>query len=328
MLDDLLGSLTFDPLAFSRMEPRKQLEQLRGVVKLDVDIDALDAANKVDYEARTEANRAAKTLRAQAEAIQVTPGTPDKPIDTQALLDELQRAGDANGQLAIRRERREQRAAQARQLRDAAKAAEATIADLERQLQDHRARLTTTVEDAEAIEHQLASAEPLPPPADLSSLRADLDRANLVNAAVANRMRRSEIETKAAQHEAESERLTTEMDGRAKHRSDAIAAAGMPVQGLSFGEGEVLYNGIPFAQASSAEQLRVSIAIAMAANPKLRVMRIKDGSLLDENGLRMVAEMATSEDFQVWIEQVDTTGRVGIVMEDGAVRGTELSEAA
>src|SRR3990167_10791645 len=35
MLDKLVGTLTFDPLAFSRMEPRKQLEVLKKLVGLD-----------------------------------------------------------------------------------------------------------------------------------------------------------------------------------------------------------------------------------------------------------------------------------------------------
>lgn len=57
----------------------------------------------------------------------------------------------------------------------------------------------------------------------------------------------------------------------------------------------------------------------MAANPKLRVLRIRDGSLLDKKSLGLIAAMADDQDFQVWIEAVDTTGKVGIFMEDGAV---------
>ena len=102
-------------------------------------------------------------------------------------------------------------------------------------------------------------------------------------------------------------------------RAAAITAAQMPIEGISFGEGEVLFNGLPFVQSSSAQQLRVSVAIAMAANPKLRVLRIKDGSLLDESNLALIAEMAERDDYQVWIERVDASGKVGIVMEDGAV---------
>jgi hypothetical protein len=86
----------------------------------------------------------------------------------------------------------------------------------------------------------------------------------------------------------------------------------------------VTYRGLPFDQASSAEQLRVSVAIAMAAHPKLRVLRIKDGSLLDERSLAMLEEMAEAADYQVWVERVDTSGAVGIVMEDGAIVANHL----
>ena len=42
MLDSLLGELAFDPLAFAQMESKAQLETLRRMVPLSVDIDALD----------------------------------------------------------------------------------------------------------------------------------------------------------------------------------------------------------------------------------------------------------------------------------------------
>jgi hypothetical protein len=90
----------------------------------------------------------------------------------------------------------------------------------------------------------------------------------------------------------------------------------------------VNYNGLPFEQGSDAEQLRVSISIAMASNPKLRVIRIRDGSLLDENGLKLVAELAHEKDYQIWIERVDTTGSIGIVMEDGEVTARKPEEEA
>ena len=115
--------------------------------------------------------------------------------------------------------------------------------------------------------------------------------------------------------------LTDAMAERTRQREAAIRNAAMPVPGLGFSAEGVTFNGLPFDQASSAEQLRVSVAIAMAANPKLRVLRIKDGSLLDENGLRMIGEMAQAEDYQVWVESVRTDGKVGIIMEDGAIAG-------
>lgn len=115
--------------------------------------------------------------------------------------------------------------------------------------------------------------------------------------------------------------ITEAMDARERAKRDAIKAAAMPVEGLGFGEGVVTYNDVPFDQASSAEQLRVSMGIAIAANPKLRVIRILDGSLLDADSMRIVSEMAKASDFQVWIELVSMDGHVGVVIEDGAVVG-------
>jgi len=146
-----------------------------------------------------------------------------------------------------------------------------------------------------------------------------LDQAKQANAKIAARERRHQIEQEAMALEGRAHIITEQMEAREKAKQDAIAAASMPVEGLGFGEGIVLYNGIPFEQASSAEQLRVSLAIAMAGNPKLRVIRIQDGSLLDDTSLAAIAQMAKDGEYQVWIERVDTSGQVGIVIDDGAV---------
>jgi hypothetical protein len=93
----------------------------------------------------------------------------------------------------------------------------------------------------------------------------------------------------------------------------------MPIEGISFDDENVLYNGIPFSQLSSAEQLKVSISMAMSMNPKLRIVRIMDGSLLDNSSMKTVKEMADTNDFQIWIEKVDESGKIGIYIEDGEI---------
>ena len=98
-----------------------------------------------------------------------------------------------------------------------------------------------------------------------------------------------------------------------------MAAAAFPVVGLGFNDNGVTFNGVPFSQASSAEQLRVSVAMGLALNPTLRVVLIRDGSLLDDDSLAMVATMAAEKDSQVWIERVGHGEETSVVIEDGAV---------
>jgi len=64
----------------------------------------------------------------------------------------------------------------------------------------------------------------------------------------------------------------------------------------------------------------VSAAIGMALNPRLKVMRIQDGSLLDGENLETLAEMARAKGFQIWIERVGGGDPGAIVIEDGSVQ--------
>ena len=109
-------------------------------------------------------------------------------------------------------------------------------------------------------------------------------------------------------------------DSRERRRV-AIAGAALPVPELAFNElgDALLYNGIPFSQASSSEKLRAAMGLAIAQNPELRVIHLRDGSLFDTDSLFTVAEVAAEHDFQVWVEKVDETGQVGIVIEDGTI---------
>jgi hypothetical protein len=87
----------------------------------------------------------------------------------------------------------------------------------------------------------------------------------------------------------------------------------------------LLIDSIPFDQKSSAEQLRISTQLAMAFDPELRVIYVKDGSLLDEKTLAIFQEMAKEKDYMVLVEIVGETERDGaIVMRAGnaSVRGS------
>lgn len=120
--------------------------------------------------------------------------------------------------------------------------------------------------------------------------------------------------------EGESERLSSLVDGLDSERSDLIANADLPVEGLTFDEDGISFNGVPFVQSSAAERLKVSVAMAMAMNPELRVICIRDASLLDNDSKRALIDMATEHDYQIFYEVVGDGGDVGVIIEDGMVQ--------
>lgn len=221
------------------------------------------------------------------------------------------------------------------QIRDEIERMEAAVASLRAELAtvggNRAAGVAEAIRQVEATAHsftkqadanqaQIDTAAPLPERMDPVALQTALAHARTANAGIRLRRERDRLEERAKDLEKRSAILTDAMDRREKEKADAIAQAQLPVDGLGFGAEGITLHGLPFEQASDAEQLRVSVAIAMASNAALRVIRIRDGSLLDEDGMKILAEMADKHDYQVWIEVVDSSGKVGIVLENGLVK--------
>ncbi|BCH33246.1 hypothetical protein MesoLjLc_51760 [Mesorhizobium sp. L-8-10] len=327
MLDAIVGELSFDPLAFTRMDPKKQFDQLKQFVA-GYDFDAAAKRRKEFFDQRTDVNRRTKDLTAQADGVIVPEDTPDNPVDESSLVADLEQAGAHNVSIETRKRNRE---ALQNDIGRRETMVTNTLAKIE-SLRTEIARLEEAVAaDREWIKEQqdrLAEAGPLPEPIDTAAVRATIDEARRVNALVARKRQRMDLEAKAAESAREAKKLTVQIELIDEEKAKAIAAAKMPVDGIGFGDDMVLLNGFPFDQASTAEQLRASIALTMAANPRLRILLVRDGSLLDKNSMKLLAEMAESHQFQVWVESVGQEDRPGaIIIEDGMVRG-QIAEAA
>lgn len=324
MLADLMGAIGFDPFAFVQMKPDRQAEMLMGLVPLPIDIDASIALDESDFIKRREINRDVDALAAQAAGIIIDKDLPAEAPDRSALADQLAKAADHNS--AIHREENE-RALRRRNIldrRESVRIMRERIASLRAEVERVEADAADQEEQARLNEAELEGLPPLAEPMDTDAIRTQLGEAEGLAARIAAQARRAELLTQHAARKAEADALTAAMAEREKERREALAAAKMPVEGLGFGLDEkskpvVLFGGVPFEQASSAEQLRAATAIAMAANPELRVLRIKDGALLDEDSLAMLRTMAAAEDFQLWVEVVKPGEGVGIIIEDGSV---------
>jgi energy-coupling factor transporter ATP-binding protein EcfA2 len=326
MLDSWLGKLTIDPLEFARMKPKEQFDALKGMVP-NYDFEKMAGLNRGDYDKRTDVNRSAKEATTLAQAIEIPASVPKAKVDEAALVDEIASVGEFNASIEQRKERR----AQARKEADAQLTQQQKhidrAAELRQQAADQDALAVACLNEAQAIDKKLDDAPPLPEPKDATEVRARLEKAKADNALIDRAaLRASHLET-ASRLEAEADTLTKSIESREAAKKAAIAAAKLPVDGIEFGDGAILLNGNPFDQASGAERLRTSIAIAMAGKPRIRVIRVCDGSLLDDDGIKLVAGMAEEHGYQVWVEAVDSSGKTGIVIEDGHVASTPETRA-
>lgn len=298
VIDSMLGRLSFDPLAFTRLSDREQLAALIDIVELPFDPDELDRKRRGLFDARTETGREVKRLEGQLAGMPVpADDTPDEEVSIAELAGKLSAV---------------------RALQDRHDRAAADVESAAARVDRLRAELVDATEQLADAERALAEW-PRPEDRNFVEIAERIDTAEDVNRAV--RAKRDRVAV-AEQLDAARAVYIGQTDGIAAldaERSDALAAAKFPIDGLGFTADGVTYNGVPFSQASSAEQIRVSLAMAMALNPKLRVIRIVDGSLLDDDNLALIKEAAAEHDFQVWIEKVADGSGVGVVIEDGEV---------
>jgi len=316
LLDSLVGEISFDPLAFLRMKSAEQAQLLRQLVGLDMT--AENEKRKVAYDKRTDIGREIRRLQGALEKLPEAPaGTPAEVVSVAALTIELDRRREVNAAHAAKR-------AELDGLRVKATALRENIAALERELEEQRAEFARLSEAGKALSAVVKAL------ADegLEEVRSKIATAEQTNAAVRARQEREKLQGELDTQVNESERLTVYIEQIDQVKAEAAATAKYPIDGLVITDDGVELGGVPFEQASQAQQLRTSVAIGLAMNPKLKVLLVRDGSLLDEDNLRLVAELADKAGGQVWLERVGTGKGATVLIEDGQVAPAPTGEDA
>ena len=292
-----------------RMKTADQAETLRSLVGLDTT--QLDAEKEGLFTERRELGRSIPTTPPVAEP---DPG-PEKSVGKAMLA--LTDAQDARAKHAAAKRELAAADAEAERVTLSVERLERVLTEAKADVTDAKFELTQCESACQEAGRALESIE-LPPA--IEGLQSAVSDAAEHNRLVGEYGRNREIVQADSARRTAYAVLGEKIKACEGKRQEAIQATEMPLAGLSFDDyGDILFSGLPLEQASGAEQLRISLEIAMAAQPELRIIRITDGSLLDSESLETIRIAAAGKDFQVWIESVDESGKVGIVIEDGEV---------
>lgn len=307
LLDSFSARFTFDPLKFKAMKPLEQAEILKQILGLD--FSEHDRERAAIYEQRTIINRSVRDMEGQIGTMKAHADVPADEVTVAALAEELDAARQQNAnrqrmesELSVIDGRRVTTSSRITALRKELEALEAVVPVIVAEYADLKSRY-----DAQPV-------------VETAALQEKIRTAEETNRKVReNKARRQVVESLALKRE-ESEKLTKWIDSIDEDKKSQLESAAFPVPGMSVDDSAVVLNGIPFDQLSAAEQLRISVAIGLALNPKLKVLLIRDGSLLDEENLKLVAELAEAHGAQVWMERVGDGDEVAVVLEDGSVK--------
>jgi len=318
LLDGLVGRLSFDPLGYVSMDKHKRQETLRELI--GIDFKQLDADRQKYYDIRTATNR--DLSRVKAMIAPLDQDAPDERISIEELMTELEeiqqkneaRAGIFRKKISLESDIKTFDA-QIKENIELVKALEERIANLQTQNTEMSGKVLSKRGELDGVNSvyqgtPYLAAEPI---SDKIKQADELNKRFEHNALV------KKLAAEAKEHQRKSEGMTEKIEAVDKEKKRTLRMAKYPIAKLALGAEGVAYKGLPFEQCSSAEQLRVSVAIGFAMNPLLKVILIRDGSLLDEKNLALISEMAKANGGQVWIERVGHGKEATVIIEDGSV---------
>jgi predicted ATP-dependent endonuclease of OLD family len=337
----------FDPVAFCRMKPVDQVVALKRLANLD--FDELDARRASFYEQRRDVNRELKAQKARLVGIPED-GIPDEEINIAELLRKQKTAfaqkqqNDTKRQLAHDREsevgtlkaaiagvtkeqaRRDLEWVNSierleREIEEARRKRTDEHEDFDVRLGDIRVQLETATKEAAATATE--SAKLIDP--DIDALQQQITEAEKINIRVRAKRERSALAEEVAALDTQSATLTGHIDAidAEKIRMMQAAKLGVPKLGIDRDGRFVTLNELPFEQASSREQLITITQAAFAAHPRLRIVLIENGSLLDSGGMATLEEVMIACEGQAWIERVSDGPAGGVYIENGFAIGDE-----
>lgn len=344
LLDALISRFSFDPFAFTTMKDKEQEEVFLKALPLDTS--SLDADYAEAYAERTDVNRELLRLRAANERMPEYPDAPEEEVSigdlTKRLQDDnewnekvkldaskLERADDALAARGVRQLELDGDIASAKKALRAAELAATTYQDETREKQATRELFAKQIAgagliDSSATEASLNSAE------DINrQVRANRDKQTARKEWQSWEDKRVACERKIQRAQIDKQTLASRAIAEANFAIPGLSLKGDHIVTLADGteqqrKGGLYVGDVPFDQVNTAEQLKLSVALAVHENPRLRIYRVKNGEHLTPANVEVLHQLALGAECLILMEtplsREDVAGgfrKVEVFMEDG-----------
>ncbi len=332
-LQRLFQLKAFDPLEFERMKPKEKASCVQQMLGLD--LSKYDKEHKEVFDERTAVNRDGKKLVALLEGATKHKDAPKEEVKVADVLE----------QIDVINTHQASRAKQMSEIKAAEKVvvewevsvgeAEKEIARLEEALRKGKEFLAHRQNGVKEFQQELAvqvkaldnlkdRAEELPP------LREQIANAEETN----RKVRENQAYDKLAKEVKDSREKWKGLDDRlkeiAEERAEEVSSADWPIEGMELQEDGLVWNGLPFEQASTSQRIMASVAVGMRLNPELRLLVCEHGSDLDVDTLEALDAVLKEKDFQMIVELVcrskEDEERCAVVIADGEVVGATKAQ--
>lgn len=295
-LNGLLGKYTFDPLAFVALKPKEQVEALK--IAAGLDFTALDAERLERYDERTRVGQRGKEVAGQlAGATEPLPGTPEEEVSAVDAMKELE-------VMNIRVRRVDEVKRNVELAAGNVSFTQAEIDKLRKSLANAEAQLSKQQTTLAQLQTELSiAAEEAPTKEELEALSTKIAGIDKTNASVREAREYRRLKGEDAQLRTDYKNLSDQIAQIDANKADKIKKANLPLDGLELTDDGVFFNGTLFTQLSTAEQIRISTLVAMAQNPTLKIVFVREGALVNRANLAMMFQLARERGCQMFVEK-------------------------
>jgi DNA repair exonuclease SbcCD ATPase subunit len=310
LLDGLIGDLSFDPWDFARKNEKEQREWLCDLLYRisggKFNISEFDGKKASIAAKKLELSKERSRIENLMTSIRPPESSePTEAVDVEALNDLLIDETDCYNKFHLNKK---------------------LIEDKKGQISRLLEQIESCTNQIKTFEKEISSLGSIPNEEELNVIMSQIKNSQKINERVQQiknwnkyKLAISEMDNTIQKYKDDIELIGIEKD-------EALETCQLPVDGIKIEEDGIKIKNkenkwIPFCQMSSAQKLNISLSLAMKANPKMRVIRIADGSLLDDESMEIINKLADKEDYQVWIEYTskNKNDRYGVYIENGEV---------
>lgn len=318
----LFGALDFDIDEFvnqskSKSGQKLQVEKFKSFLDKDfiAGIEKFQNNVKNDYDSRTELNKDITKLKGSI-ALHPLNNLPDselkkfKAIDTTSVMDSLNKANETNQNIE--------------RIKNGITERKNKISDKEKQIEKLNEEINKLNSEKETLSKEVTDAEKWLSKnnlIDTSILQKQLSEAGEINKKALDAENLLKEREKLLKYEEESGELTAKIESSKEAINTAIREMESPIEGLSFDDETLIYNGVPVHPDSlcTSEIMELGIKLKMVENPDLGILFIQRGESLGTERLKEIKSLADSNGWQIIMEQVERGSKFHIeIMKDEA----------
>ncbi len=310
-LKTLFNSISFDPMEFVRSSPKDTVEMLKRISGVD-----FSDINKILFENEAEARSLKSQIKDLDAEVEGMPYTPEERKTYANKLDDtearkaISNIGESIAKHQEVKSKTEAHATAAELAEDKAADISDKIKYLEKEIEnlrvDKKEALDTKAHRKDLYEKGTQWLTQHKEPS-IAEAQSELDRINNHNRAYEEIDRYRDKYRLSAKKKKELEIAQETIKTKKEEKLQLVKDANLPVDGLTFDDDGVYYDGLPFHgnQINRAKQIEIGVEMAMALNPELKVVFLEDASLLDNKNLHHILQATSERGYQLIAEIVD-----------------------